>query len=255
MKLYRIIMTYGFVFLFIISNMCYFKKEEIKSLEVNSWGLSFKGNNEPNVEFDKDTLKEYNAFYQGEKGGNNLYLTFDCGYELGYTSSILDTLKRHEIKATFFIVGYYIKVAPELVLRMLNEGHNVCNHTYNHPNMDSLNNDSLKKEIEDLEKSYYSLTNRQLNKYFRPPQGVYSFEQLKLIKELGYKTIFWSVAYMDYDQKNQYSYQKALNLLNSRTHDGAIILLHNTSSTNEQILDEYIKNQLNKGFSFKKIDF
>ncbi|MBQ9731003.1 MAG: polysaccharide deacetylase family protein [Bacilli bacterium] len=235
--------------------MCFFKSKEVTDAFVNSWGLSFKGNSEPEISIDKNTLNKYNAYYQGEKGNNYLYLTFDCGYELGYTESILNTLKNNNVKATFFIVGYYLNNNLNLVKRMINEGHNVCNHTYNHPNMDGLSLEKLENEISKLENTYYELTNHQLIKYFRPPQGIYNYAQLNKMSELGYKTIFWSVAYMDYDTKNQYSYQKALDLLKSRTHDGAIILLHNTSSTNEQILDAYIKYQKRIGFSFKKIDF
>jgi len=248
-------MTYLSVFLFIISCMCYFKKREIDVIKVNSWGLSFKGSNEPFISVDESLLKRNNAHYQGEKGANKLYLTFDCGYEAGYTESILNTLKETNVKATFFIVGHYLKTSSNLVLRMIDEGHDVCNHTYHHKDMNNVSIEELEEELLLLEEKFYEVTKSKIVKNYRPPQGVYNIEQLQKANELGYKTIFWSLAYYDYDRNNQYSYQKALDLLKSRTHDGAIILLHNTSSTNKDILKEYINYHQSKGYEFSKLDF
>ena len=138
---------------------------------------------------------------------------------------------------------------------MVNDGHEIGNHTYHHPNMKVLDLKKLEEEIYLLEFKFNEITNSKLSKYFRPPQGVYSLEQLDKISSLGYKTIFWSLAYMDYDKNNQPSYQTALNLLKSRTHNGAIILLHNTSKTNSEILDEYIRYHLNLGYEFSLLDF
>ncbi len=255
MKKFKIIITYELVFILILGSLCFFKTKDYLAFSMNSWGLSFKDPSNPNPNVSKDELLKYNAYYQGDTTSNFLYLTFDCGYEAGYTNSILDTLKKYDIKATFFVVGHYLKSASDIVLRMINEGHNVCNHTYSHPNMSKINNETLVKEINKLEDAFNLLTNSKLIKYYRPPAGVYSYEQLEVIKKLGYKTIFWSVAYKDYDKNNQYSENKALELLSKRTHKGAIILLHNTSKTNALVLDNYLEKMISEKYLFKLIDF
>lgn len=226
------------------------------STTVNTnWGLSFQEEGRaPIANASADYLKKYDSYYIGNINSKTLYLTFDAGFENGYTDTILDTLKKHNVKATFFLVGNYIETAPELVLRMVNEGHTVGNHTYSHPDMSSISNiDSFKKELDKMEELYKSLTGKDLERFYRPPQGKYSEENLKQAQQLGYKTIFWSLAYVDWYTDNQPTKEDAFKKLIPRVHNGAIILLHSTSKTNSEILDELLTKWKEMGYTFGKL--
>lgn len=199
-------------------------------------------------------LNKYSCFYVGNTNEKNIYLTFDEGYENGYTSKILDILAKHNVKAAFFCVRPYIKSNPELVKRMVNEGHIVCNHSSTHPSMASIiDKTKFEKELSDVEKAYNEVTGAQMLKFFRPPMGKYSELSLKYTTELGYKTIFWSLAYLDWDVNKQPSPEYALNKILTRTHSGAIILLHTVSSTNTKILDTLIDSWVKSGYEIKPI--
>ncbi len=230
-------------------------KDFLKSSESN-WGLGFSTEGQPptgNATAEK--LKEYDAYYIGDVNKKVIYLTFDAGYENGYTPAILDALKKHNVKATFFLVGNYVTSSPDLVKRMVEEGHNVANHTYNHPNMSKISTmESFRKEIEDLENAYKGITNQELTKYYRPPQGKYSENNMKMAKELGYKTIFWSLAYVDWYNDKQPTHEEAYKKLLGRIHPGAIVLLHSTSKTNSEILDELIMKWKDMGYTFGTLD-
>ena len=234
---------------------------EEESAEVSaqtSWGLSFQqegaapvGNATP------EDLKEYGAYYIDEEGAEekNIYLTFDAGYENGYTSDILDVLKEEEVPATFFLVGNYIEQSPDLVKRMEKEGHTVGNHTMHHPDMASISEkEAFKKELEDLEALYKETTGKDMKKIYRPPQGKYSEENLKQASDMGYTTVFWSLAYVDWYEDKQPTREEALNKLNGRIHPGAIVLLHSTSKTNSKILQELIQGWKEQGYKFCSID-
>ena len=215
----------------------------------SSWGLGFSSN-PPTGSETSEYLRKYDAYYIGDREeGKNLYLTFDAGYENGYTSSILDTLNKLNVPATFFLVGHYIETETELVQRMEQEGHIVANHTVSHKNMPSLSKEAFTEELLGFEQLYPSL-----GKYYRPPKGTYNENNLKWAKELGYKTIFWSLAYVDWDDNNQPTHEYAFNKLLPRLHDGAIILLHNTSKTNMEILEEFILKAREQGYEFKSLD-
>lgn len=216
-----------------------------------NWGLSFKGAGEPPVgNATVDFLKNYDSYFLGDTGSKKIYITFDAGYENGYTANILDALKKHNVSATFFVVGNYIKTSPELVKRMEAEGHTVGNHTFNHPDMSKISQmDSFKKEIQSLEKLYTETTGKEMTKFYRPPQGKYSEENLKHAKELGYKTFFWSLAYVDWITDKQPTKEHAFEKL-SRIHPGAIVLLHSTSKTNSEILDDLLTKWESEGYSF-----
>lgn len=220
-----------------------------------NWGLGFGDKNaRPTGNVSAEELKKYNAYYMGPDE-KVLYLTFDCGYENGNTPAILDALKKHNAKATFFVVGHYLESAPEMVERMVSEGHTVGNHTYHHPDMSKISDmEAFKKEIEDVEQKYKEITGEDMVKYYRPPQGKYSVGNLKMAKELGYSTFFWSLAYVDWNVDNQPSNEEALAKLNSRVHQGAIVLLHVTSSTNAQILDTLLTDWENDGYIFGILD-
>ena len=200
-------------------------------------------------------LNENSAYFLGDTSNKELYLTFDEGYENGYTSSILDTLKELNVPAAFFVVKPYIISEPDLVLRMKEEGHLVCNHSSHHPSMASITNiSSFNNEILDVEDAYKSLTGDDMPKYFRPPMGKYSVSSLERTKSLGYKTIFWSFAYKDWVVNSQPGKSDAINKIIKSAHPGGIILLHAVSKTNSEILKEVLIQLINDGYEFKSLD-
>jgi len=207
--------------------------EKVKEAGGENWGLGFPVEGQaPTATATADELKKFDTYYIGDTGKKEVYLTFDAGYENGYTSKILDALKKHKVKATFFLVGNYVKTSPDLVKRMAAEGHNVANHTYNHPNMSSISTkESFCKELEELDALCKETTGITMKKYYRPPQGKFSENNLKMAQELGYKTFFWSLAYVDWYNDKQPTKEAAFKKLLGRIHPGAIVLLHSTSKT------------------------
>ncbi len=203
------------------------------------WGLHFEKDGEPPVgNASAKELLQYGAYYLGDPSEKKIYLTFDAGYEAGYTAKILDTLKAHGAPAAFFVVGNYLETAPDLVQRMAAEGHTVGNHTYHHYDMSQIAGQAaFSQELESVETLYTQITGKPMEKVYRPPQGKYSVENLKQAQALGYHTIFWSLAYVDWLQDDQPDPDAALQKLLSRTHPGAVVLLHCTSKTNAEILD------------------
>jgi len=220
------------------------------------WGLGYqKDGVMPVGNASHEFLKKYNALYGVPTDEKIIYLTFDAGFEAGYTPNILDVLKKHNVKATFFIVGNYLKTQPELVKRMNQEGHIVGNHTYSHPDMSKISDiESFKKEIEAVENEYKSITGTEMKKFYRPPQGKFSESNLKMAQELGYKTVFWSLAYVDWYQDKQPTKEEAFSKLLPRIHPGAIVLLHSTSKTNSDILDELLTKWEEMGYTFKSLE-
>lgn len=232
-----------------------YEKNFVKGSEEN-WGLGFSGEGmQPTGNVTPDELKKYNAYYVGDKDKKVIYLTFDAGYENGYTPAILDALKKHNVKVTFFLVGNYITTSPDLVKRMVDEGHNVANHTYHHPNMSKISTmEAFSKEIQDLETEFTNITGQKMTKYYRPPQGKYSAKNLEMAKELGYRTFFWSLAYVDWYNDKQPSKEEAFKKLLGRIHPGAIVLLHSTSKTNSEVLDELLTKWEEMGYTFGSLD-
>ena len=222
----------------------------------NDWGLSYRENGKtPDGNASKELLKDYNAFYVGDDSQKSIYLTFDAGYENGYTESILDTLKKHNVKGTFFLVGNYLETKPDLVKRMANEGHIVGNHTYSHPDMSKISTaEAFKDELNKMENKYKEITGKDMLKIYRPPQGKFSEENLSMAKAMGYKTVFWSLAYVDWLEDKQPTKEEAFSKLLTRIHPGAVVLLHSTSKTNCEILDELITKWKDMGYSFKNIE-
>ena len=226
------------------------------AIPTGSWGLSFQqegaapiGNATP------AQLARYDAAYLGDTGKQVLYLTFDAGYENGSTAKILDALKKHNAPAAFFLVGNYLQRNGDLVRRMVEEGHIVGNHTMHHRDMSALTDPAVfQKELTDLEALYRSVTGEEISKFYRPPQGIYSEENLKLAKDLGYKTVFWSLAYVDWKNDSQPSKEEAFAKLLPRIHPGAVALLHSTSETNAQILDELLTKWEEMGYRFGTLE-
>ena len=221
-----------------------------------NWGLSFQQEGKPPVaNATADELKQYNAWYADLSGEKVIYLTFDAGYENGCTPAILEALKKHHVPATFFVVGNYLETSPELVKQMIAEGHTVANHTYHHPDMSRISDKAaFEKELTALETLYQSVTGQTMKKYYRPPQGKYSESNLQMAKELGYKTFFWSLAYVDWYQDKQPTKEEAFKKLLGRIHPGAIVLLHSTSSTNAAILDELLTKWEEMSYRFGTLD-
>ena len=225
------------------------------TVQAGSWGLSFRTEGQsPIGPANGATLARYDAAYLGNTNEKVLYLTFDAGYENGYTAKILDILQKHNVPATFFLVGNYLETNPDLVRRMVAEGHTVGNHTMHHPDMSKISDIvEFQKELEDLEALYLKITGQKMEKYYRPPQGLYSEENLKMAQKLGYKTVFWSLAYVDWNNENQPTKDYAFAKLLPRTHNGAVILLHSTSETNATILDELLTKWQEMGYRFAPI--
>ena len=184
-----------------------------------------------------------------------VYLTFDVGYENGNVGRILDIMKNNDVRGAFFILGNVINKEPQLVERMIDDGHTVCNHTFSHKNMTKCANlTEFKEEIERLETAYAELTGKSISKYYRPPEGRFNEQNLKHAQELGYTTVFWSFAYADWDNDNQPSPEKAYKIIMDNIHNGAILLLHPTSSTNAEILDCVIRDLKKGGYRFGSLD-
>ncbi|NMM63317.1 delta-lactam-biosynthetic de-N-acetylase [Clostridium sp. P21] len=201
-------------------------------------------------------VPKYSCYHLGDTSKKVLYLTFDEGYENGYTGPILDVLKKHKVKAAFFVVKPYINSNEDLIKRMVDEGHLVCNHSSHHPSMASITDtEKFNKEFTEVEEAFEKVTNgKKMPKYFRPPMGKYSELSLCNTKSLGYKTIFWSFAYMDWDPHKQPSHEFAKKRIMDKTHNGAIVLLHAVSKTNAEILDDVITEWKNQGYELKSLD-
>ncbi len=220
--------------------------------ESDNWGLNFKtADGIPIGNASAAELQKYNAVYLGDTSQKTIYLTFDAGYENGYTEKILETLKKHNVKAAFFLVGNYLKTSPDLVRQMAADGHIIGNHTMTHPDMGAIAEESaFREELEGLEKLYQEITGQELSKFYRPPQGKFSTDNLKMAQQLGYKTVFWSLAYADWLNDQQPTREEAFDKLLPRIHNGAIVLLHSTSQTNAEILDELLTKWEEMGYCF-----
>ena len=227
-----------------------------RTLETGSWGLSFRQEGQAPVgNAGSRQLGTYGAAYMGSPDQKVLYLTFDAGYENGNTEKILDALKSHNAKGAFFLVGNFARDNADLVRRMAAEGHIVGNHTMHHYDMSKIaDRDTFQKELKGVEELYEKATGKPLDKYYRPPQGVYSEENLRMAQELGYHTVFWSLAYVDWNQDSQPSHEQAFEKLIPRTHNGAVVLLHQTSATNGEIMDELLTRWEKMGYRFGTLD-
>ena len=220
-----------------------------------NWGLAFPAEGQTPVgNATAEELAKYDAWYVGDTGKKVIYLTFDCGYENGYTEQILDALQKHQAPAAFFVVGHMIESAPDIVRRMAAEGHIVGNHTFHHPDMSAISNqEAFRQELKTLEALYQETVGEEMPRYYRPPQGKYSAENLRQAQALGYKTILWSLAYVDWNTDDQPTAEEAYAKLLSRIHDGAIVLLHSTSATNAAILDDLLTKWEEMGYTFASL--
>lgn len=225
-------------------------------IATSSWGLSFPTPGEPpRADVSAEALAPYDAKYIGNSDEKVLYLTFDAGFENGCTEPILDALAAHQASAAFFLVGNYLEQNPDLVRRMVAEGHTVGNHSYHHPDMSAITNEAdFTAELRSLETLYEQVTGQAMPRYYRPPRGDYSETNLAMAQKLGYRTVFWSLAYVDWLQDQQPDEEAALEKLIRRTHPGAVVLLHSTSSTNAHILDRLLSAWEQAGYRFGTLD-
>ncbi len=236
----------------------FIQKDEkvVEAMSTGSWGLSFQEEGKaPVIDVDANELKELGGYYLGDETKKEIYITFDAGFENGNTPKILDALKKHNVKATFFLVGNYLETCPDLVKRMAEEGHIVANHTYHHKDMATITSEEVfLEELKGMETKYQEITGKELGKFYRPPQGKFSEEHLLWAKDYGYKTVFWSLAYVDWNENDQPSKEEAMEKLTSRIHPGAVVLLHSTSDTNGNIMDDILKKWKEMGYTFGTLD-
>ena len=219
-----------------------------------------KEHRQPRLDAAQQIIEKHGGYYVDKRYSDNegqkvVYLTFDAGYENGNIEKILNTLKEEDVKAAFFILEHLVLKNSELVKRMADEGHTVCNHTASHKDMTRVETiEEFSAELSALEKSYFEKTGKEMARFYRPPEGRYDEKSLMFADELGYKTVFWSLAYADWDNNNQPSSEKAMKILLDNIHNGAIILLHPTSATNAEILPEFISALRTQGYRFATLD-
>ena len=214
---------------------------------------------QPTLDSEFSYIEQYGGIYVDKNHGDAcedkvIYLTFDVGYENGNVKKIMDVLKSENVRGSFFILGNVIEKEPELVKQMVNDGHLVCNHTFTHQNLTGKDKNVLVDEIKALEDAYKNLTGKEMSKFFRPPEGTFDKQMLERINALGYKTVFWSFAYADWDNDKQMTREKAMQKILDNIHNGAIILLHPTSATNAAILGEVIDELRAQGYRFGTLE-
>ena len=258
------IITIGILIILIFSLSVISIKKDKETVSTNSqtlnnqkigWGIKRNDNHEqPDVgSTNKKILEENGGICLGNKDKKNIYLTFDEGYEAGYTSQILKVLKENQVKATFFITAHYVNTQPDLVKQMIDEGHVVGNHTVNHKSMPELTEEQITKEVMELHQAINEKFRYEM-KYLRPPKGEFSQKTLQQTKTLGYKTVMWSFAYQDWEENKQPDEEKSKNKILDNLHNGEIMLLHGNSKTNTNILDSVIKEAKQQGYEFKSLD-
>lgn len=250
-----------------INNSCIYSKltipvlntDDIKNLGTNTkgWGTSPRtdGSTPYYPKAISDLMSKYSAYYVGDTSKKVIYITFDEGYENGYSSKLLDILKENDVKAAFFVTTPYINSNSDLIKRMVAEGHLVCNHSTHHKSMPIFKDKSdFENELKGTEEAFEKVTGTKMPKFFRPPMGEYSELSLYYTAAMGYKSIFWSFAYVDFYKDKQPSEEYAKKTMLERTHNGAIYLLHAVSKTNTDVLDYVIKEWKNRGYEFKTLN-
>jgi peptidoglycan-N-acetylmuramic acid deacetylase len=220
------------------------------------WGFN-KGKNEEQADAGKEydeLLKKYNAFYKGNPYDKVLYLTFDNGYENGYTAKILNVLKKEKVPAIFFVTGHYLKSEPELVRRMVKEGHIIGNHSWNHPDMTQISDQKIRDELNRVKDETARITDQKEMHYLRPPRGILSERTMEIANQEGYTHVLWSLAFVDWKTNQQKGSQYAYDRIMTQVHPGAIILLHTVSKDNANALEKVIKDLKARGYQFKSLD-
>lgn len=218
--------------------------------EYNWYFKQIEGGKQPIICDNVDFLDKYDLIYMGDEADKKIYITFDMGYENGYTEKILDALKKHNAKAAFFVTGHYLDSNPDIIKRMVDEGHLVCNHTDKHADLTKISNkEEFSKQVDGLAERYKQITGEDMPKYLRPPEGKYSERELQLSEELGYTNVFWSFAYKDWLVDDQPNPEEAKKKIMSRTHNGMVALFHATSKTNSEIMDDVLTQWEGMGYT------
>lgn len=219
-----------------------------------------KEHRQPSLDANMQFIENYNGYFVDKKKADDsadkvIYLTFDAGYENGNVARILDVLAEEKVPGAFFVLKNLLIKAPELIRRMVREGHLVCNHTSNHKDITRYESSAeLVSDLEELEVLFKDITKKDMPKYFRPPEGKFSEQSLKFICDSGYKTIFWSFAYADWDNSAQMSKESAMKKIMDNLHNGEVMLLHPTSQTNAEIMQELIRELKAQGYRFGTLD-
>ena len=231
----------------------------VSASESHTWYIKRNGQLRPSFPSDCDQIRSHNGYFIDESVGDDsvrrvLYITFDAGYENGNIEKILDTLRDESVPAAFFLLDNIILKNTDLVKRMAKEGHLVCNHTKKHKDLSSASEEEIAKDLSALEELYSECTGNEMAKYFRFPEGKYSIDAIKTVEKLGYKTVFWSFGYDDWDNTRQPSKERAIKKILDNTHNGAVILLHPTSKTNAEILPYLISAWRSMGYTFGTLD-
>jgi peptidoglycan-N-acetylmuramic acid deacetylase len=220
------------------------------------WGFKKAVDEQPpeaGAEYDR-ILAKYGAFYKGNPNSKTLYLTFDNGYEQGYTPKVLDVLKKEKVPATFFVTGHYLLSAGDLVKRMVKEGHIVGNHSWHHPDMTTVSDQRIREELEKVRVKTKELTGQKEMKYLRPPRGVFSERTMDIAKQEGYTHVFWSLAFVDWNVNQQRGWQYSYDNIMRQVHPGGVLLLHTVSKDNADALEKVIQDLKKKGYKFKGLD-
>lgn len=219
------------------------------------WGYKKSTNNQvPEVGKFGDIIENYDAIYVDKSNDKNIYLTFDNGYEQGYTVQVLNILKDENVPATFFVTGHYVKSVPDLVKRMVADGHIIGNHSYSHPDFTTMSKESVKQELTKLEEAVAAITDQKEMKYLRPPRGTFNEQTLQWAGELNYIHVFWSLAFKDWETNAQKGWQYAYDQIMDQVHPGAIVLLHAVSADNAAALKKVIVDLKKEGYQFKSLD-
>lgn len=259
-----------FIFSFSVINMSEYEKNSSnimlqKTIQTSAntslsnkkieWGIKRgKDHAQPDLGSENErVIKETNGICMGNSNNPYIYLTFDCGYEAGYTEKILEVLKQNNVKATFFITGHYLNTAEDTVKRMIDEGHIVGNHTADHICMPESSNEEIKEDVMELHTAVYDKFGYEM-KYIRPPKGEFSERTVEYTNTLGYTTVMWSFAYDDWDENKQGREEYGKEKILENVHNGEVMLLHSTSKDNCNILDSCIKEIKNMGYEFKSLD-
>lgn len=245
----------GLLLVCILQLALYSQATSTLSNELLAWGFR-RGENHEQATLDtksEKVIRDYNGISMGNKESKFVYLTFDCGYEAGYTEKILDVLEENNVSAAFFITGHYLNSASDFVKRMIEDGHIVGNHTVNHKCLPDISDDEIRNEVMTLHKSVYEKFGYEMT-FFRPPKGEFSERVIKVVNDLGYTTAMWSSAYDDWDKEKQGREEYGKKKILDNIHNGCVLLLHSTSEDNCNILNDVIKEIRNMGYEFKSLN-
>lgn len=202
----------------------------------------------------RDLIEKHGAIFMGDPAKKTLYLTFDNGYENGFTAKILDVLKEKQVPAVFFVTGQYVKEQPELMQRMVSEGHTIGNHSWSHPDMTTISDEQIRTELEKVKQGVAEVTGQQDMIFLRPPRGIFSDRTLAVTRKLGYINVFWSVAYVDWETNRQRGANRAFQQVTKQLHPGAVILLHSVSKDNAEAMGDIIDYARSQGYEFRRLE-